>query len=369
MSRTILFNDFSREYNSIGVEINAAIKRVLNSGRYILGECVSVFEAELAAYLGIEYCVTCASGTDAIGLALMAAGIGDNDEVITTDVTAFPTIRGIQIAGATPVVVDINSNDGLINADKIEKVVNSRTKAILPVHLYGQCASLDQIISIAHKHNLILVEDCAQAIGAEYNGKKAGTFGELSAFSFYPTKNLGAYGDGGAVCTNSREYYRRLLLLRNYGQTERYLFQGYGLNSRLDELQAAILSVKLSHLQDWNEQRNRIADYYKKHIDYRIAAPLHGESVCYNNYHLFVIKTGNRNQFQSHMNAHGIQTLIHYPVPCRKQDAFRAYWNESYRGVWESDAFVEQIVSIPLYPYLTEEEAAYIVNQVNSFKP
>ena len=191
----------------------------------------------------------------------------------------------------------------------------------------------------------------------------------MSAFSFYPTKNLGAYGDGGAVCTNSREYYRRLLLLRNYGQTERYLFQGYGLNSRLDELQAAILSVKLSHLQSWNEERNRIADFYKKNIDYRIAAPLHGDSVSYNNYHLFVIKTCNRNQFQSYMNAHGVQTLIHYPVPCRKQDAFRAYWNESYHGDWESDAFVDQIVSIPIYPYLSEEETAHIVNQINAFKP
>jgi dTDP-4-amino-4,6-dideoxygalactose transaminase len=368
MKRNILFNDFSREYKAIKEEINPAVMGVLNKGWYILGEQVQLFEKEFAKYLGLEFCVSCASGTEAIALALMATDIGAEDEVITTDVTAFPTITGIQMVGAVPVVVDVNPDDGLIDCNKIEEAISPRTRAIVPVHLYGQCAQMDIINNIALKHNLIVVEDCAQAGGAKYNKKRAGTLSDVSTFSFYPTKNLGAYGDGGAVCTNNETIYHKLSTLRNYGQTDRYHFEGYGLNSRLDEIQAAILRVKLKHLDDWNKRRNKIANYYLQHLNGSMVKALHTKDYNYNIYHLFVIKVTDRDEFQTYLEENGIQTLVHYPIPCRKQKAFKKYWNNTYDRVWKSDIFVEQIVSIPIYPELTDGEAEYITKQINSFK-
>jgi dTDP-4-amino-4,6-dideoxygalactose transaminase len=368
MKKNILFNNFSREYKTIKEEINSAITGVLNRGWYILGEQVKLFETELAEYLGLKFCVGCASGTDAIALALMALTIGAGEEVITTDVTAFPTIRGIEMVGAIPVVVDINPDDGLIDCNKIEEAISSRTKAIVPVHLYGQCADMECINNIAQKHNLFVIEDCAQAGGAKYNDKRAGTLSDVSAFSFYPTKNLGAYGDGGAVGTNNEIIYNKLLKLRNYGQTDRYFFEDYGFNSRLDEIQAAILRVKLKYLDDMNQKRNKLANYYVKHLNNSIVTTLSTKDHNYNIYHLFIIKVPDRDAFQTYMKENGIQTLVHYPVPCRRQKAFQKFWNNAYDGVWESDLFVEQIVSIPIYPELTGDEVEYITEKINSFK-
>jgi dTDP-4-amino-4,6-dideoxygalactose transaminase len=368
MSINIPFNNFQGEHKVISKEINSAINDVINSGWFVLGEKVKIFEEEFAKYIGTKFCVGCASGTEAIALSLMSFDIKAGDEVITTDITAFPTIVGILMTGAKPVVVDIKPDNGLMDCKKIEGVISPKTKAVIPVHLYGQCVDMASLKHIANKHNLLIVEDCAQSAGSEYKGKKAGTFGEVSAFSFYPTKNLGAYGDGGAVCTDDKGIYDKLLAVRNYGQTDRYHHDCYGINSRLDEIQAAILSVKLKHLDKWNSKRNEIASYYTVHLDQNIAIPLLQDSNIYNTFHLFVIKTDERDALQSYLEDKGIMTLIHYPIPVRKQNAFKKYYSESYDGLWESNAFTNQILSIPINPWIKESEMHYIVNQINSFE-
>jgi len=263
----ILFNNFKLQYKEIKKDVDSAIKNVMESGWFILGKEVKSFEAEFAKYIGIAYCVGVGSGTDAITLSLISMGIGEGSEVITTNLTAFPTITGIMQSKAIPVVVDVNTKNGLIDYSKIKKKITSRTKAIVPVHLYGQSCQMHRVIEIAKRHDLKIVEDCAQSAGSKYLEAKTGSIGHCNAFSFYPTKNLGAYGDGGAVVTNDKEIYERLLRLRNYGQITRYLHRDKeGINSRLDEIQAAILRVKLKHLDKWNEERRRIARFYRKNL-------------------------------------------------------------------------------------------------------
>jgi dTDP-4-amino-4,6-dideoxygalactose transaminase len=367
MKIKVPFNNLSVEYNSIQKKINAVIQDVLTSGRYILGEHLKRFEENFAKYIGVGFCVGCASGTEAIALSLMAYGINNKDEVITTDMTAFPTITGIIMANARPVVVDINPANGLIDVDKVEVAITNKTRVIIPVHLYGQCVKMEPLKRIVKKYNLILIEDCAQAIGTCYNNQKAGSFGDISTFSFYPTKNLGAYGDGGAVCTDNKSIYNRLLKLRNYGQSHRYRHQIYGFNSRLDELQAAILNIKLPYLSSWNERRNEIARYYLKHLNPFIVKNLFNSEGNYNNYHLFVIKSKKRNLLKEHLERNGIHTLIHYPIPIRRQKAFKAYWRQGYAKAWNSDTFAAQIISLPIHPWLKDSTVEYIVRQINSF--
>ena len=259
----ILFNEFKREYEAIRTEIDAALRRVLDSGWYILGKEGEAFEREFADYLGVRHCVGVANGTEAIALALRGMDIGPGDEVITTDMTAFATVTGIVQAGATPVVVDVRPEDGLMDERLIEAQITPRTKCIVPVHLYGQSCDMDAILRIARAHGLKVMEDCAQAAGTTYRDRKAGGWGDCAAYSFYPTKNLGAYGDGGAITTNDDATAERLRSLRNYGQTVRYHHEYEGINSRLDEMQAAILRVKLHHLDAWNARRRAIAARYR----------------------------------------------------------------------------------------------------------
>ena len=262
----IEFNNFSREYSFLKDEIDLAVNRVLSSGRYVLGKEVSNFENNFSDYIGAKYCVSVASGTDALTISLMALGIESGDEVITTSMTAYPTIIGILNAGAKPVLVDINPDDMLISPDAIEAAINKKTKAVIPVHLYGQCCNMERIAKIASKFNIHVVEDCAQSTGSSYKNKNAGTIGTCGAFSFYPTKNLGCYGDGGAIVTDQDDIYVKLKLLRNYGQEQNYNHNINGLNSRLDEIQAAILSAKLPHLDAWNKRRNEIAQKYLENL-------------------------------------------------------------------------------------------------------
>jgi len=263
----ILFNDFVSEYQAIKPEIDQAIMGVLQRGWFILGEEVALFEEELAGFLGVKHCVGVASRTDALTLSLLALDIQAGDEVITANMTAFPTVTGIMNSGATPVVVDVRPQDSLIDPRAIRRHITSKTKAIIPVHLYGQSCDMEAIRKIASDYNLRIVEDCAQACGAEYGGEKVGGIGDCGAFSFYPTKNLGAYGDAGAVVTKDENLAQRLRLLRNYGQSSRYHHVANGLNSRLDELQAAILRVKLRHLETWNEKRVAIGEWYNANIN------------------------------------------------------------------------------------------------------
>jgi dTDP-4-amino-4,6-dideoxygalactose transaminase len=359
----ILFNDFSKEPPSLKKEVNRAIQRVLDSGWFILGKELESFEANFARYIGTRFCVGVASGTEAIALSLMALNIGEGDEVITTNLTAFPTITGILQSGAKPVVVDIFSSTGLLDFSKIPLKINSNTKAVVPVHIYGQSCALDEIKSIAATYKLAVVEDCAQSTGAIYHGKKCGSIGDCGAFSFYPTKNLGAYGDGGAVTTNNEEIYTRLLSLRNYGQTKRYHHETMGINSRLDELQAAILNVKLKYLDEMNQKRQEIALSYRNHL--QTVECLKEENFSKPSNHLFVVKSRNRDRLMEHLLNNGIQTLIHYPVPVNRQKAFPEQKDEPFEI---SDGFADAVLSLPIYPGLSKKSVNQIIRTINEFK-
>jgi len=359
----ILLNDFKRQYAGIKEQIDTSVSRVLESGWYILGKELESFEKEFAEYIGVPYCVGVASGTEAIALSLMALGIGEGDEVITTCFTAFPSITGIMQAGATPVLVDVNPSDGLIDVSKIEQKITRKTKAIMPVHLYGQSCNLTQIMSIAESHGLFLVEDCAQSAGATFSSKKTGSFGVCSAFSFYPTKNLGAIGDAGAVTTSDKNVYEKLLSLRNYGQTVRYYHDYDGINSRMDEIQAAILRAKLRFLDEWNIRRREIASIYARSLtEYDIIQENSYGQSCY---HLFVIRCNQREALMSHLQKCGINALIHYPVPVNRQKAFPHQKDESFPG---TELLASTVLSIPIYPELYDEEVQTIISALHEFK-
>jgi dTDP-4-amino-4,6-dideoxygalactose transaminase len=359
----IYFNDINRQYLNLKEEINTAIQEVLDSGWYILGPKLEDFENEFAGYIGTHYCVGVASGTEAIALSLMSLGISEGDEVITTNVTAYPTIVGIVQTGARPVVVDIFSESGLIDYTRIEKKITSKTKAILPVHLYGQSCDMNRIIEIANKFKIEIVEDCAQSVGTLYEGKKTGVFGRCGAFSFYPTKNLGAFGDAGAIVTNEEGIYRKLLMLRNYGQTVRYRHEETGINSRLDEIQAAVLRIKLKYLDDWNEKRNSAALFYQENLN--TVECLIRHSYGKPNFHLFVVKSNRRDKLMEHLKANQIQTLIHYPIPINRQNAFPDQKSESFEV---SQSFTNEILSLPLYPDIDSASLNKIVKVINGFK-
>ena len=359
----ILFNNFKAQYKIIKTDIDSAIKRVLDSGWFILGKEVESFENEFAKYIGANYCVGVASGTDAIALSLIALEIENGDEIITTNMTAFPTITGILQTGAIPVVVDIFGKDGLIDYNKIEEKINRKTKAIVPVHLYGQSCDIDNILKIAEKHKIKVVEDCAQSVGATFKGKKCGSFGDCGAFSFYPTKNLGAYGDAGAVITNNEKIYKKLLYLRNYGQTSRYFHETKGINSRLDEIQAAILRVKLKYLDKWNSRRREIASFYKENLNN--VECLEKNNYAKSVYHLFVIKTPYRDNMIKYLDEKNIQTLIHYPIPINRQESFMWQKDEIFAN---TNIFANSILSIPIYPELKNEEIKKIVRTINEYK-
>jgi dTDP-4-amino-4,6-dideoxygalactose transaminase len=360
----ILFNDFISEYLSIKPEIDQVITNVLNRGWFILGEELEQFEKEFANFLGVRYCAGVASGTDALTLSLMALEIGSQagDEVITTNFTAFPTITGIINSGATPVVVDIQLENGQIDPRAIEGQITPKTKAIIPVHLYGQCCDMEAILKIAFDYNLKVIEDCAQACGAGYHGEKAGSMGHCAAFSFYPTKNLGACGDAGAIVTNDENVYQQIKLLRNYGQSSRYHHDTRGLNSRLDEIQAAILRVKLKHLEDWNKKRAAIGETYNtnlKNVD--LLKNPHGKHV----YYLYVIRSPKRAQLQEYLKQNDIQTLIHYPVPVCKQIAFSG---RSSRELMNSERLADEVLSIPIHPWMKQHEIDKVVERINEFQ-
>jgi dTDP-4-amino-4,6-dideoxygalactose transaminase len=358
----ILLNDFKKQYAQIKEQIDSAVFRVLESGWYILGKELTSFETEFAEFIGVPYCVGVASGTEAIALSLMALGIGPGDEVIAPCFTAFPTITGIMQTGAVPVLVDVNPEDGLINVNSIKKKLSAKTRAIVPVHLYGQSCDMDPLFDIADSCGLRIIEDCAQSAGATYKGKQTGSFGVCSAFSFYPTKNLGAPGDAGAVVTHDKDIYDKLLSLRNYGQTVRYLHDSIGINSRMDEMHAAVLRAKLPYLTAWNERRRQIAGMYRKKMtDFELIRENAYGSPCY---HLFVIKSPERDQLLAFLKNRGIQALIHYPVPINRQKAFRWQKDEVFSG---TEQLASAVLSLPVYPELTDKEAENIITALHAF--
>jgi dTDP-4-amino-4,6-dideoxygalactose transaminase len=354
----IHFVDLQREYVEIKSEIDHAISAVLDSGLFILGEEVSKFEAAFSKYIGAKYGISVNSGSDALFLALKALGIDTNSEVITVSHTFVSTVDGIVRCGAKPVFVDIEPDTYCISSAKIEEKITERTKAILPVHLYGHPANMDQILKIANRYDLSVVEDACQAHGAEYNGKKVGSIGDVGCFSFYPVKNLGAYGDGGIVTTNDGSLAERVKLLRNYGQSKKYHHDLVGINSRLDELQAAILRVKLSRLDEWNEKRRRLAELYKELLEHTDVVLPFERTYAKHAYHLFVIRLAERDKCQRLLQKRGIQTGIHYPIPVHKQKAYTEFENAKDLSVTE--VVCNEILSLPLYPSLTDEEVTYI---------
>lgn len=360
----IPFLDLKSINNNIKEELDAAYFEVMQSGTYILGQKVNDFEKEFATYCDTDYCISTSSGYDALKLILDGYGIGYGDEVIVPAHTFIATWLAVSQAGATPIPVDINFNTYNINPELIENSITKNTKAIIAVHLYGQPAQMDELISLSSKYNLKLIEDAAQAHGATYRGNKIGSIGDAAAFSFYPGKNLGAYGDAGAITTNDQKLKNNLTLLRNYGSVEKYKHDIIGANNRLDELQAAFLSVKLKHLPNWNIKRKEIAQTYNiglKDIT-GIKTPRFTEDHVW---HLYVILCEDRSSLKKKLSAAGIDTLVHYPVPPHKSKAYENIGTSS-----KSFAITEKIcdtcLSLPVSPLLNKEQLHYIIDSIRS---
>lgn len=363
----ILCSNPRAQYMAHKTEIDSAILRVLDKGWYILGEEVNAFEAEFASYIGVEHGIGVGSGTEALHLALTVCGIGQGDEVITVSHTAVATVAGIELAGAIPVFVDIEPDFYTIDIRKIEPAITSRTKAIVPVHLYGQPADLDPILELARKHQLRVIEDCAQAHGATYKGKRVGSYGDMACFSFYPTKNLGALGDGGMVVTDDPTLAKRAGLVREYGWAERYVSHITGWNSRLDEMQAAVLRVKLRYLDTDNAARVRLARMYDEKLSRTgLALPARRHDAT-RVYHLYVVRSPQRDELRAFLKSRNVGSLIHYPVPVHLQPAYRDRLCSS-NSLQETEQTARTVLSLPMYSELGESELQTVIDAVLSFK-
>lgn len=348
--------DSKRQYATIQNEVEKEVLDVMRSGSYILGKHNKAFEEEMANFVGTKYSVALNSGTDALHLALRALDIGPGDEVITVAFTFVATTEAIGIVGATPVFVDINPDTFNMDADLIEEKITSKTKAILPVHLYGQPADMGKIMQIAKKHNLYVIEDCCQAIGAEFNGQKVGSFGDIGCFSFYPTKNLGTMGDGGLAVTSSETLKNRMIALRNHGGAVRYYHDEIGVNSRLDEIQAAILRVKLNYINGWNKKRREHAAYYNELFkDCKdIETPKEIDNI-YAVYHQYTVKVPNRDAVHKLLQENGIGAMIYYPVPLHLQKV-HAHLNLKEGLLPHTERDTKLVLSLPMFAEITEEE-------------
>ena len=346
-------------------EILEAVTRVLDGGRYILGEETAAFEREFARYAGVEHGIGVASGTDAIQVGLRAMGIGPGDAVLTVSHTAVATVAAIEMTGATPILVDIDSATMNMSPESLRQAIAAyagthRLKAVVPVHLYGHPADMPSILEIAREHSLQVLEDGAQAHGAEIDGKRAGSFGDAAAFSFYPTKNLGAFGDGGAIVTSDAGIADRARALREYGWRDRYISADAGINSRLDELHAAMLRVKLRHLNEENERRRQIAAAYDNALQgLQHVLPVQQPGARHV-YHLYVIRTQHRDKVQTHLSESGVITLVHYPQPVHLQPAYRDRVPVAPGGLPVTEQVCREILSLPMHPYLSDQNVAKV---------
>jgi dTDP-4-amino-4,6-dideoxygalactose transaminase len=365
----INFVDIQRQYQLHKKEFDEAIHNVLNKSDFILGDDVKQFEKEFATYCDSKFCIGLASGTDALFIILKALDIHEGDEVITVANTFIATALTISMSGARPILVDIDPKTYNIDPEAIEKAITPRTKAIIPVHLYGQPADMDRILEIANKHNLVVIEDACQAHGATYKGKKTGSLGKIAAFSFYPGKNLGGFGDGGAITTSDPELAEKITLLRNYGQKEKYVHAIKGFNSRLDTIQAAVLRVKLKYLNEWNQKRNEIAREYSKRLSkINLTVPYIDPNTT-SVFHLYVIQAGNESEKRSlfdFLNRNGVSALIHYPIPVHLQKAYKdmGYMKGSFP---QTESYAKKIISLPMFPELTKKEINYVLETIESF--
>lgn len=359
----ILCSDPHAQYLAHREEIDDAIRRVLDEGRYILGEEVEAFEREFATYIGLSYGIGVGSGTDALQLALLAAGVGRDDEVITVSHTAVATVAAIDSCGAAPVFVDVEPDYYTMDPKRIEGAITERTKAIVPVHLYGQAADLDPILAVARKRGLTVIEDCAQAHGATYKGRRVGSYGNMACFSFYPTKNLGAIGDGGMVVTNNQELAEKLRLLRQYGWAKRYVSHVAGRNSRLDEMQAAILRVKLKYLDADNARRGELARIYDRELAGGDMLLPRVRKDATHVYHLYVIRSSHRDGLADALRKSGVGTLVHYPVPVHLQPAYQGRAPAS-GTLSETEQIARQVLSLPMHARLSETDVRLVVSRV-----
>ena len=358
--------DLKKQYESIKSEIDSAIKDVVDSGQFILGKRVEAFEADFATYCQSKYALGVNSGTSALHLALLAAGVGPGDEVITVSYTFVATAAAICYTGAKPVFVDIDPRNCNIDPAKIEAAITPKTKVIVPVHLYGACADMDPILDVARRHHLIVIEDAAQAHGAEYKGRRAGSMGELACFSFYPGKNLGAYGEGGAVVTSDERYVEHLKQLRDQGQSEKYYHPVVGYNYRMEAIQGAVLGVKLKHLDDWNRRRQKHAEVYRGGLAESGLRLLEELPDTKSVHHIFPLFTEQRDDLRAYLQNAGISSGLHYPTPVHLQPAYR-YLGYEEGDFPETERACKEVLSLPMYPELADEAVLSIVDSVRQF--
>ena len=363
----IKFVDLNRQYLRYKGELLSAIEEVLETGDFILGRAVKEFEDSFADYVGCKYCVGVDSGSSALLLALKAIDISPGDDVITVPNTYISTAFAISEVGAKIVFIDVDENTQLMDVSKIAESVTSKTRAIIPVHLFGQMVDMRPLMEVAERNNLVVIEDACQAHGAKQHNKPAGAIGHLSCFSFYPGKNLGAYGDAGLIATNDKQIHEKLVLLRNYGSPRKYYHQLMGRNARLDTIQAAILNVKLKYLNEWIVVRKAAAEYYTKNLkkvgDLTLpAVQPHNDS----SYHLYVVRTKYRNELKTYLNSNGIQAQIHYPIPIHMQDVYADL--ALGRGSFPiAELLAEEILSLPIHSDITNEDLDYVVTCIKEF--
>lgn len=363
----INFIDLPGQYQKIKKEIQEEINKVLDSGQYILGKAVKDLESQFASYVGVKHAIGCSSGTDALLIALLALDIKPGDEIITTPFTFIATAEVIALIGAKPVFVDIEEDTFNIDPKKIEAVITSKTKAIIPVHLYGQTAEMDEINNIAKKHNIKVIEDACQSFGSEYKGKVAGSLADIACFSFFPSKNLGCYGDGGMITTNDDNLARQIRLIANHGSEKRYEHEVIGINGRLDTIQAAVLIVKMRYIKNWIKDRNKKGNiYFKKLSGIPGIIPPVQRPENKHSYGQFTIRCENRKEFQEFMQKNEIPTAVHYPKPLDIQPAFK---NLGYKkGDFPvSEKASQEVISLPFFPEITEEQMDMVVDTVKEF--
>lgn len=357
--------DLVAQYRTIEREIDDAVKGVFSRSHFVLGEELEQFEEKIAGFTGVKHALGVTSGTDALFLSLFALGVGEGDEVITTPFTFGATAEVIALLKAKPVFVDIDPRTFNIDTRAIEKAITERTRVILPVHLYGLCADMEAIMALARKHDLKVIEDAAQAVGSRIGAQRAGCFGDSTGLSFYPTKNLGAAGDGGAVLTNDDALYEIIKVLRVHGIKTKYHYERIGFNNRLDTIQAAVLSVKLHHLEAWNERRREIAVYYSDALKGYVDVPVEPEGF-HSVYHQYTVRTDKREELMEYLKKKEIGVAIHYPVPLHLQPAF-SYLEYKKGDFPEAERAADEVLSLPVYPELTDEQIAYVIEQVMSF--
>lgn len=369
--------DLKSQYQKIKPEIDKSIQNIIDTTAFVKGSEVKEFEKELSEYLNVKHTISCGNGTDALQIAMMALDLKPEDEIITTGFTFIATVEAIALLGLTPIMVDVNPKTFCIDPEEIEKAITPKTKAIVPVHLFGQCADMDKITEIAKKHDLYIIEDTAQAIGADYffknrdkiESQKAGTIGHIGCTSFFPSKNLGCYGDGGAIFTNDDQIAEKLRSIVNHGMEKRYYHDRIGVNSRLDGIQAAVLRVKLPHLDQYNQARKKAADFYDKHLSQipQLEIPYRNPNSTHTfHQYTLLIRNADRNKLKEYLNEKNIPAMIYYPVPMHKQKAYKDFIGEE-KKFEITEKLCQTVLSLPMHTELTEEQQIYICNSISEF--